>query len=72
MNPNAQIKLLSVDGVAPTAENIANGTYPLVYDIYAVTTQETAKKANVKELIGWILSDEGQRLVELSGYCSIK
>ncbi|UZN00506.1 hypothetical protein OL548_13750 [Lysinibacillus sp. MHQ-1] len=32
-----KIKLLSIDGIAPTKENIRNGTYPLVSEFYAVT-----------------------------------
>ncbi|MFZ4199303.1 PstS family phosphate ABC transporter substrate-binding protein [Lysinibacillus sp. NPDC056220] len=34
---NKKIKLLSIDGIAPTKENIRNGTYPLVSEFYAVT-----------------------------------
>lgn len=72
MNLNTNIKLLSINGVEPTFENIANGSYPLIYDIYAITTEETAKKENIKLLVDWILSGEGQRLIKLTGYCPIK
>ena len=34
---NPDIKMISIDGIAPTAENIKNGTYPVVTPIYAVT-----------------------------------
>ena len=35
---NPEIKLISIDGVAPTIENIKNGTYPSITPLYAVTT----------------------------------
>jgi phosphate transport system substrate-binding protein len=34
-----QIKLLSIDGVAPTPDNIASGAYPFTVDFYAVTAR---------------------------------
>ncbi|MDR0904795.1 MAG: substrate-binding domain-containing protein [Oscillospiraceae bacterium] len=64
------VKLLSVDGVAPTRENVENGTYPLIYDFYAVTAG--TENPNAQSLIDWILSAEGQELVRRSGYTSIK
>ena len=63
------IKLLKIDGVAPTRESVDNGTYPLIYNFYAVTTGERSE--NEKLLIDWILSPEGQQLVERSGYTAI-
>lgn len=35
-----QLKLLTVDGIAPTAENVANETYPLVRPLYLYTTAD--------------------------------
>ncbi len=67
---NPDIKMLSVDGVAPTRENIKNGTYSIVTPIYAVTYKE-GKNANVSLLLEWILSDEGQYIIEESGYVGI-
>jgi phosphate transport system substrate-binding protein len=64
------VKLLSVDGVAPTRENVENGAYPLIYDFYAVTAG--TENPNAQRLIDWILSSEGQELVRRSGYTSIK
>ena len=67
---NPDIKMLSVDGVAPTAENIKNGSYPIVTPIYAVTYEENANE-NVDRLVEWILSEEGQYLIEETGYVGI-
>ena len=67
-NPN--IKMLSIDGVAPTVENIKNGTYPIRASLYAVT-YEGNKNENVEILLDWILSDEGQYIIEKTGYVGI-
>ncbi|MBR2976712.1 MAG: phosphate ABC transporter substrate-binding protein, partial [Oscillospiraceae bacterium] len=64
---NPDIKMISVDGAAPTAENIKNGTYPIVTPIYAVTYEEQTNE-NVGRLLDWILSEEGQRIIEETGY----
>jgi len=67
---NPDIKLLSVDGIAPTAENIRNGKYPIVTPIYAVTYEENTND-NVDRLLEWILSDEGQYIINETGYVGI-
>ena len=67
---NDQIKLLSIDGVAPTVENIRNGTYPLVATAYMVT-KDSPRPANVQKIIDFMLSPEGQRLVEETGYVPV-
>ena len=68
---NPDIKMISIDGIAPTAENIRNGSYPVVTPIYAVTYKENENK-NVGKLLDWILSDEGQSIINETGYVGIK
>lgn len=67
---NPDVKLLSVDGVAPTVENIQSGAYPITAFLYAVTW-EGNNNQNVIRLLNWILSPEGQELVEKTGYVPI-
>ena len=67
---NPDIKVLSVDGVAPTAENICNGSYPIVTPMYAVTYEENTNE-NVDRLLQWILSEEGQYIIEETGYVGV-
>lgn len=67
---NPDIKMLSVDGVAPTAENIRNGNYPVVTAMYAVTYEENTNE-NVDKLLQWILSEEGQYIIKETGYVGI-
>ncbi|MDR1011814.1 MAG: hypothetical protein LBM04_11955 [Opitutaceae bacterium] len=65
------IKLLKIDGVAPTVETIRGGAYPYTGNLYAVTTNKTADNPHVQELIAWFLSPQGQRLIEDAGYVSL-
>ena len=69
MYGNADAKILSVDGVAPTDENIKSGKYPFSVRFYIVTNGEP--KGNVKRLIDFALSSQGQELVAKSGYVPI-
>ena len=66
MYPNANAKLLQVNGIEPSVANIQNGTYPFCGDFYAVTNGKP--EGNAKHLIDWILSPEGQKLIEKTGY----
>lgn len=66
MVKNNQIKLLRITGVYPNTENIENGTYPLASDFYVVTRSDASE--HTKLLLEWILSEQGQSLIELTGY----
>jgi phosphate transport system substrate-binding protein len=69
MYPNSDAKLLRVNGIEPSIENIQNGSYPFVADFYAVTNGEP--RGNSKLLIDWILSGQGQEIIEKTGYIPI-
>ena len=68
---NPDIKLIAIDGVAPTVENIKNGSYPIVASLYAVTYEENTNE-NVDKLVEWMLSDEGQYIITETGYVGVK
>lgn len=65
-----EVKLLALDGVAPSLENIRSGAYPEVTTLYAVT-RAGEENPNVRALLEWIVSAEGQELVEKSGYVGV-
>ncbi len=71
MIKNSDIKLIAIDGIAPTVENIQNGTYPVIAPVYAVT-YEGNPKASVKQLLDWILSEEGQYIINETGYVGLR
>ena len=66
MYANPDTRLLRVHGAEPSVENIQNGNYPFVSDFYAVTNGEP--KGSARLLIDWILSPQGQELIEKTGY----
>ncbi len=67
---NPDLKMLAINGVAPTAENIKNSSYPIIAPVYAVTYEGNSNE-NVQKLIDWMLSDEGQQIINESGYVGI-
>jgi phosphate transport system substrate-binding protein len=67
MLPDYSIKFLSVNGVQPTPETIANGRYPLTADVYAVTQTKYWSNSATK-LRDWLLTDEGRTVIKESGY----
>ena len=66
MKPNDSIKLLAINEIEPSTDNIRNGIYPFTIDVYAVTAGSANE--NTQTLIQWILSEQGQRLIEICGY----
>ena len=70
MNASDELKLLQIDGVPPSKESIRSGDYPLAAEFYAVTAGST--NPNIGPFLDWILSAEGQELVEKTGYTSVQ
>ena len=67
LSVNPDVKMLSLNGVYPSEENIANGTYPIASNFYAVYDASNENE-NIALLLDFILSEEGQRIVKESGY----
>ncbi len=67
---NKGVKMLSLNGIYPSAENIQNGTYPIIAKFYAIYRADNENE-NIPVLIDWLLSDEGQTLIEKTGYVRI-
>ena len=65
------IKVIRVDGVAPTAENIRSGAYPFSAAYYGVYRQGEENGPG-GQFLQWILSPEGQRCVAQAGYIPLE
>ena len=61
------VKVLTINGIAPTAGTIADGSYPVAGNIYAIYRKGETNE-NVQKAIDFMLSPEGQEIVERSGY----
>ncbi|WP_069366759.1 PstS family phosphate ABC transporter substrate-binding protein [Salisediminibacterium beveridgei] len=64
------IKHVAVNGVYPDEEGIRSGEYPIASNFYVVTTED--KYDELRPFIDWILSEEGQQLIEDSGYVGVQ
>ncbi|PKG24738.1 PstS family phosphate ABC transporter substrate-binding protein [Niallia nealsonii] len=69
MVQNGKIKNIAVEGVLPTKENIQNEIYPIVAEFYAITAG--SDNPHIEEFIKWIQSEQGQEIVEKTGYISL-
>ena len=70
MTKNENIRLLAVNDVKPTKETIRSGDYPITNEIYAITAG--SKNPHLEDFLEWILSDQGQEIIEETGYVSIE
>jgi phosphate transport system substrate-binding protein len=61
------LKILSLDGVLPTAENIANGHYPLADSYYAVVRSDLPASHSARAVIAWLQSADGAASIENIG-----
>lgn len=77
MVENNQIRLLALDGVPPTRETIRDGSYPISSHFYAVTAAPIGQPApetrnqKLAALLEWILSPQGQWIIEKTGYVAV-
>lgn len=62
------LKMLEIDGVAPTDQSIADGSYPLSNNTYVVLRKDTPVDSPARRLAAFMLTEEGQRCVENAGY----
>ncbi|MDD5938053.1 MAG: substrate-binding domain-containing protein [Clostridiales bacterium] len=65
------LKLLSIDGVAPNDGTIRSGEYPIHTAYYAVMDAGTPEGSPTAVLFDWLLSQEGQDLIDHEGYVSV-
>ena len=77
MVENEQIRLLALNGVKPTKETIRSGEYPISSNFFAVTASPIGEPApeehneDLRAFIDWILSEQGQEIIELTGYVGV-
>ena len=66
---NDTVKAISIDGVEATTENVANGSYSVSRPFNIVTLDEISDVA--QDFIDFILSADGQAIVEEEGYIAV-
>ena len=62
------LKMIAVDGVQPSDETIADGSYPLLNEYYLVIRADEPEDSPTRQLRNWILTDEGRAAIIEAGY----
>lgn len=65
---NISSKVIGVDGVAMTKENIENDTYPYTSNVYAAVRSDIDKSSLAYRIFDFLTTEKGQSIVEESGY----
>ena len=65
---NDSVKALKIDGAHATVENIKNGSYKISRPFNIATKENFSEVA--KDFVDFILSEDGQKIVEQNGYIS--
>ena len=66
---SSDTKFIAVDGVKPSRETMADGTYPLLSSTSIVYTDKATQ--NTKDFAAWAVSEEGQQTVLSCGYVPV-
>jgi phosphate transport system substrate-binding protein len=67
---SSSVKAVEIDGVMPSKETVLNNKYPIGRPLFMYTNG--VPQGLVKELIDFIKSPEGQKLVEEDGFVGLK
>lgn len=62
------LKLLAIDGVLPSEQTIADGSYPLADYNYVVVRKDAEKDSLARQMVNFMLSPVGQECVSNAGY----
>ena len=65
------LRLLAVDDVTPSNDTLADGSYPLCNDFYAVIHPDAAADSPERRLYDWLDTDAGQDCIKKSGYVAV-
>ncbi|NMD37712.1 MAG: phosphate ABC transporter substrate-binding protein [Christensenellaceae bacterium] len=69
---NDTVKGVKIEGAEPTAENVVAGTYPIFRPFnLAFLGSVEEKSVVVQDFVKFILSDQGQKVVEEAGYIAV-
>ncbi|MDR0783517.1 MAG: substrate-binding domain-containing protein, partial [Propionibacteriaceae bacterium] len=63
-----KVKLLAIDGVVPSSQTIADGSYPYQTNYAAVIRADEPADSLARQLVAWLLTWEGQQAISAAGY----
>jgi len=65
------VKAVSIDGALPSVENVENGSYKVTRPFNVITSKKLDNEA-AGDFMTYVLSSEGQKIVEEQGYIPLK
>lgn len=65
------VRIVTVDGVAPTPSTIADGSHPWVDDVCAVVRAAEPADSPVRQVVAWLGTDRGRQTVTDAGYVAL-
>lgn len=71
MLPTETVRMAAVEGVIPTSETIADGSYPFVTEVFVAVRGDADPQSTAIQLRNWLLTADGQAVVAESGYVPI-
>ncbi|MDR3052263.1 MAG: substrate-binding domain-containing protein [Coriobacteriales bacterium] len=66
---NENVKMLRVEGIAPSDVNLQNESYPFTTSYYAIIRDDEPTGSPARRLRDFLLTETGQKIIELAGYC---
>ena len=66
------IKMLAVDGIAPSIDSIKSGAYPIYTNGFVVYRSDEPGDGAVMKWVNAVLSERGSRIIEEAGYVPVK
>lgn len=65
------LKIIKVDGIEPCNETIGSGQYPFTNPYFCIVSKKSEENSPERILYNWLVSQDGQKLVELEGYVPV-
>lgn len=66
------IKMIGIDGISPDKENMISGKYPFTDSYYVVIRSDEPDDSVYRELRDYLLTEEGQQIIEMAGYSPVR
>jgi phosphate transport system substrate-binding protein len=68
---DADVKALKIDGIQPTKQTIANGTYPVARPLFMFTNAYPKPGSMVFKFCTFYLTEKGQEIIEAKGFVPV-
>ncbi|MBO4649606.1 MAG: substrate-binding domain-containing protein [Clostridiales bacterium] len=63
-----KVKILKIDDVEPSSDTIKSGSYPFIFDLYALVSDALRSDSPEKVLYDFLTTEDGKKVIEKAGY----